>query len=249
MNSLDERQGDVRRSFLPGVAEKLGSYVYLLINPRDGRIFYVGKGKGDRCFAHLHEARTTAADSKGDYSKLRTIRDIENEGKVVRIDVLRHGLDDSTALAVEGAALDLLPLGDNRVSGHGHWGVGRMEIADVNSRYAAEPVTIDPTHRVLLIRISRQYQRGMSAAELYEATRKWWVASSRRTQRVEWVFAVYDGVVRAVFRVEEWETWENGKRLGFKGALDPQMEARYLGRDVSAYTVLGAQNPLRYVNC
>jgi hypothetical protein len=32
----------------PFVAEKLGNYVYLLIDPRDSRPFYVGKGTGKR---------------------------------------------------------------------------------------------------------------------------------------------------------------------------------------------------------
>jgi hypothetical protein len=34
-------------AFLPGVVERLGCYVYALVDPRDGRIFYVGKGKLD----------------------------------------------------------------------------------------------------------------------------------------------------------------------------------------------------------
>jgi hypothetical protein len=36
--------------FPPGVAEKLKTYVYRLIDPRNGETFYVGKGKGDRVF-------------------------------------------------------------------------------------------------------------------------------------------------------------------------------------------------------
>lgn len=32
----------------PGVTEKLGYYVYLYIDPRDGHPFYAGKGKGHR---------------------------------------------------------------------------------------------------------------------------------------------------------------------------------------------------------
>jgi hypothetical protein len=31
-------------------------YVYLLIDPRNGLPFYVGKGKGRRCYAHEKEA-------------------------------------------------------------------------------------------------------------------------------------------------------------------------------------------------
>jgi hypothetical protein len=40
-------------SLVPGVAEKLGYYVYALRDPtRSGAIFYVGKGQGDRVYQH-----------------------------------------------------------------------------------------------------------------------------------------------------------------------------------------------------
>lgn len=42
-------------AFPLGVAEKLQTYVYRLIDPRDGETFYVGKGRGDRVFAHIRE--------------------------------------------------------------------------------------------------------------------------------------------------------------------------------------------------
>ncbi|MCH7911203.1 MAG: hypothetical protein IIB38_16510 [Candidatus Hydrogenedentes bacterium] len=42
-----------RDRFPPGVAEHLKWYVYRLIDPRNGQTFYVGKGKGDRVFAHI----------------------------------------------------------------------------------------------------------------------------------------------------------------------------------------------------
>lgn len=31
---------------------KMGYYVYRLVDPRNGQTFYVGKGKGNRIFAH-----------------------------------------------------------------------------------------------------------------------------------------------------------------------------------------------------
>ena len=43
------------RSFKKGVAEELGFYVYRLIDPRNGQTFYVGKGRGDRVFAHIND--------------------------------------------------------------------------------------------------------------------------------------------------------------------------------------------------
>ena len=37
----------------PEVADRLGYYVYLYIDPRSDRPFYVGKGQGRRILAHL----------------------------------------------------------------------------------------------------------------------------------------------------------------------------------------------------
>lgn len=45
-----DRESD---AFPAGVAEKLKTYVYRLIDPRNGETFYVGKGRGDRVFAHV----------------------------------------------------------------------------------------------------------------------------------------------------------------------------------------------------
>ena len=36
-------------------------YTYELIDPRDGTVFYIGKGNGSRRYAHEKEARTLLA--------------------------------------------------------------------------------------------------------------------------------------------------------------------------------------------
>ena len=40
------------KSFKQSVKEALKYYVYALVDPRDKRIFYVGKGIGDRVYQH-----------------------------------------------------------------------------------------------------------------------------------------------------------------------------------------------------
>ena len=40
-------------SFPPEVSAELKTYVYRLIDPRNGETFYVGKGRGNRVFAHI----------------------------------------------------------------------------------------------------------------------------------------------------------------------------------------------------
>lgn len=243
----------------PGVEERIGFYVYLLIDPRTDRAFYVGKGTGSRCFGHIEEARNTTRDSVGDYPKLQAIREIEEAGHLVRIEILRHGLDEPTAFHVEAAAIDLLGVDDlhNRVVGQHATVLGRMSVADINAEYGATPVVIDPSHQAVLIRISRQYTPGMTGNEIYEATRKWWRIGERRHKATH-VMAAHGGLVRAVYAIDQWirPTAEEiaadppmETRWGFVGHPDPAWESRYLFGDVTAYLSQGNQNPIRYINC
>jgi hypothetical protein len=254
------------RRWRPGVAEKLSYYVYLLIDPRNEKPFYVGKGIGDRCFAHIDEARKTEKDSSGDYPKLKTIREIEKHGQV-RIDLLRWGLEgpegEQTAFAIEAAAIDLLRLDlDVRASGLTR-GKGRISAREVDITLGATPANFDPDHRLMLVRVARQFRVDMDEEALYVATRQWWVIGAERmklgtSRSPEWALAVYRGVVRAVYRIERWrppsakqivaEPQLKG-RWAFTGKLDPELTKRYVGSDVSAKLPLSAQNPIRYVNC
>ena len=45
------------KEFNAYIQEKLGWYVYCLRDPRDKKIFYIGKGKGNRVFAHANNAK------------------------------------------------------------------------------------------------------------------------------------------------------------------------------------------------
>lgn len=251
--------------FLPGVAERIDSYVYALIDPRrGGGIFYVGKGRDERCFSHVAAAHRTTAKSTRDFEMLDRIREIEADGRQVKIDLLRHGLDEDEAFLVESTVIDVLPNLTNRVGGRG---VRRMSVEETNASYSS-PTEIDPGHRVVLIRINRQFRRDMTEADLYEATRKFWrVGAPRRKlgskRAPEWAIAVYRGVARGVYRIEGWEEptaadireLRNRKgRWGFFGRRDTEMESVYLHRDVSAYlrnskTGNPSQTPIRYVNC
>jgi hypothetical protein len=247
----------MNEGFACGVTEQLGWYVYLLVDPRDDAVFYVGKGTGQRCFAHVGEARAMAADALGDYEKLSRIRAIEASGQSVDIQLLRHGLNEGEALLLEAACIDLLEHLTNRVAGHG-WATGLMSVAHANWLYGARPVELDPAHPVILVRINRSYRRGMPETGIYEATRKWWKIAAWRRQldqpgTPQWALGVANGIVRGVYRIEAWEQPGpadiaiDSKRIGrwgFRGHRDSALEARYLGGDVSQY--LTSQSPLRF---
>lgn len=44
-------------SFSKEVQKELKYYVYGLIDPRNGKVFYVGKGNGNRVFEHIKAER------------------------------------------------------------------------------------------------------------------------------------------------------------------------------------------------
>ena len=90
--------------FPSSVFEQLKYYVYLLKDPINDEIFYVGKGTGNRIFSHLNFALANPDRS----DKLNKIRAIRRRGEEVEHIILRHGLSENEALEVEAAILDFV---------------------------------------------------------------------------------------------------------------------------------------------
>jgi uncharacterized protein len=225
------------------VARRLGYYVYLYVDPRSNRPFYVGKGCGERVLAHL--------SATGDTRKAQVLNELRVAGLEPRLEILAHGLaDEETALRIEAAVIDLCGLGDltNEVRG---WR---------SIQLAAKPVTV--THPALLIRINRLYRHGMAEHELYEATRGVWKLGSRR-DGATYVLAVFEGVARQVYEIESWhragttpyqtrtqESVDRPDRWEFTGHVaSEELRSRYVGSSVAAYFPKGLQSPVVYVNC
>jgi len=242
--------------FRPGVAERLEAYVYLLIDPRNGLVFYVGKGRGDRAYAHAQAALAPQVEATESNLKLDTIRTIQASGEMVRLEILRHGMTDGEAFLVEGAAIDLLShhgqIGPGETAAtlsnlqRGHdVGRGISSVEDLAARYAARHVDIED--RLILIRPSNLWWEAKNDDERYEATRKWWRVDEARRSRYHHAAAVVDGIVRMVWKIDHWEQDPSLRRAAFTGSRDPQLEARYVWGDVSRFMPVGAQNPIRYV--
>jgi hypothetical protein len=75
-----------------------GYYVYLLINPITNKIFYVGKGKGKRSFAHYVEYKKGSVTNA---LKFHYIDQIISAGKEVEVKYFAVNLDEPTAFKIE----------------------------------------------------------------------------------------------------------------------------------------------------
>jgi hypothetical protein len=236
-------------------ADALKSYVYVYIDPRDEKPFYIGKGKADRLFSHLR--LDPQPDDPSESKKVLRIAELRAAGVEPRIDLLCYGLSDPEASLVEAAAIDLIgrpPLTNIMAGDHTH-GFGRVTSEDVITMLTAKPVVV--REPALLITINRLYRSGMSPLELYEATRGVWVVGPRR-DKAELALAVYQGVVREVYRIRAWHpagtlayqtrsdfrSDDVGRRWEFEGEIAGDVRDQYIDRSVGK----GGQNPIRYVN-
>jgi len=231
--------------------ESLGHYVYIYINPLDNKIFYVGKGKGNRVL-HLN-------DGKNDQCA-EIIDKIQKEGKEPLIEILVHGLnDDFVAKKIEAAAIDLIGIENlcNKIGGWESVDFGRMGLNELIPIYKKEKAIIDEP--VILIRINKLYHYGMTDRELYDATRGIWKIGENRDDAM-YAFAVFGGIVREVYKIREW--LPAGTTISSRGDLtddtrwefvgevaEETIREKYLFKSVEEYLPNHAQNPIRYVNC
>lgn len=234
-------------AFPPEVTEKLKSYVYRLIDPRNGETFYVGKGKGNRVFAHV-QARIEGDETS---DKLKRIHEIRAAGFEVAHVIHRHGLDDKTAYEVEAAVIDAYPGLTNVAGGQGSDDFGTMHAQEIVDRYEAEVAQF--RHKAILINVNRTAME----RSLYEATRYAWKISRKKAERADVVLAVRQGLIVGAFVAERWlpATPENfpgreavPERMGFVGKeASEAIKKLYIHKRLpDEYRKPGAANPIKY---
>ena len=117
------------------------------------------------------------------------------------------------------------------------------------------------TEPVLLIRIAKLYKVGMSAQQLYEATRGVWKLGPSKDS-AEYALSIADGVVKEVYSIGAWH--EAGAtsyttrlsaqvavpgRWEFSGKVaPPAVRDKYRGESVAHYFQKGNASPVNYIN-
>jgi hypothetical protein len=231
------------------VEKILKSYVYVYIDPRNGKPFYIGRGKGNRLFSHLSE--------KSEAKKVRQIAEIRRIGKEPRVEVLRYGLSDIEASLVEAASIDLIGKGKltNQMVGYHKGSFGRITSQRVISLLTAKKINVK--HKAILITINKLYRSDMTKEELYETTRGIWKVGEASRNKVEYAMALFQGIVLEVYRIKQWypagtlkyrirdtSHFKDSGRWEFSGSIAKDIRDEYVDFSVGK----AGQNPIRYVN-
>jgi len=211
--------------------EKLGYYVYALRNPLDGTIFYVGKGNGDRVLEHANgviaavdrEVGETVESLKND-----TIKKIHESGREVESFIVQHGLADGDhAYATESAVYGTLKLLaesldhqqfklTNKVAPPTFNSKGLRTVQQVLADYGQPAETSLIPHNSLLIKptLSGTWNPRMGREQVWEATRGWWLLNRDRLEKIRYVIAIPNFVIRGIWEVQasDWRQQRGGDR-------------------------------------
>ena len=270
---LDAKSKPSIKLFSEKAVEQLnGFYVYALIDPRNNQVFYIGKGIGNRVFSHEIESEKSPKSEK---AKLKRIQEIEAAGFDVKRVIVNWSMTESEAFAAEAALINMLSflsadMLTNAVAGH-HVHEA-MTVEDFDLLYGAEHLKQeDIQHSIMVIKINKLYRKGMNPKELYDIVRGNWRASmvSIQKRNVEYVFGVYNQLIVAVYKPDEWhyvrdridvpqiddldeETLERGKDRVYFVCQDyehlDKNQQFYLHKSIADLKVnQSSQNPITYL--
>ena len=180
-------------------------YVYGLIDPRTDRLFYIGKGTGNRVFQHVAESGKHPDSEK---EKLRIIKEIEESGYQVKHILINWGLCEPEAFASEASLINLLnylsPASlSNIVSGH--HSTGCLTVEEIERQFGAELLQEqDFKHKLLVIKVNKLYHRHMSEQELYDIVRGVWRADIQKDRQTDYVLGVYNNLIIGCYKPTRW---------------------------------------------
>ncbi|MDR2106128.1 MAG: hypothetical protein LBP24_01820 [Coriobacteriales bacterium] len=243
-------------SFSKETQNKLRSYVYTYTDPRNGKVFYVGKGERNRCFAHLGRSE----------DEFRARLDaIHATGLEPLIDILASGLDENDALAIEAAVIETYGIGNllNKARGKE---VRKKSVEDIERENTHDKIDVDNLlHSVLRISITTTYPTidPHDSFALYEITRACWSfdhgpKAALDASLVPYALASYYDRVMEVYKVKGWYDCNDimhskrhyrdkgsGKRWAFVGNIAEEPVRKLYVNKLLPPRAQGDANPLK----
>lgn len=200
----------------------LKSYVYALRDPRDGEVFYVGKGTGERILQHVTESGKNPMSEK---AKLKRIKDIEANGLKVEHLFLRTGMDDNLAFAIEQAVIDAFLANratsngvsrlTNLVAGHEHNELGLASLETVLAKHgkAKTPPIKEP---ILVLKLNQLWEPDMNPESLLKVSQGVWRVGKDIREKAQIALVISFGIIRGVYEIDR-DGWKPASKDEDKG--------------------------------
>lgn len=230
------------KEFSREVIEKLNHYVYRLVDPRNGKTFYVGEGCGNRVFNHINAVdmsfyqnneflteQDKQTEENDDPAKIKRIVDIKSKGLEVIHIIQRWGMDEKTAFEVESAFIDYFGLEQltNKIKGHKEER-GMRWTDELEQQFTAKTFVEDENcPKYILIKIKDYYinqNGGIENNGIYKTVRWCWKINPSKANKYPYVLAVRYGIVVGVYQINEngWKMVKNSNRAYFDGVEAPE---------------------------
>ena len=234
--------------------ENIKYYVYGLWDPFSKEYFYIGKGSGNRVFSHVRQKiRDRDKDPKFDrIEKLKAVGGPE-------INILRHGLTEYEAFLIESTIIDVLGVDQiaNKVRGLDSQRFGIMSAKNLDAQYKG--IEFRGKEPSICFKINKAWRKQMSVDDLYNVVRGDWRVNINRAKKARFGIGVYHGIIRAIYKIENWEKSTHHRdgrqvdpakpqRWHFKGVVDERMQ-KYVGYSLLKHPNHKVTGPLFYINC
>lgn len=206
------------------IEERLQCYVYVY-RTLGGRVFYVGKGGGSgagnsRVLHHFDEAEDALKRRiPPATAKLRAILETWKQEQRVDWFITRHGLDEATAMHVEAALIDAVPMtpnGEIANACRGEIAHGLLLSDEVSALGASRVSPTNPFGKVFVFQIQNALEEKRS---LFDAIRGVWRVNevNRSLDAPVMAVGVRGGISQIVCSIDEW--LPVGNKYAFNGAV------------------------------
>lgn len=243
--------------FSKEVIEELKYYVYRLVDPRNGETFYVGKGKGNRVFAHAfcalnsYNGEEYLTENDDDYNlKCDRIRSIKNEGLEVIYIIQKYGLEERDAFIIESTLIDVYSINNiltNKIKGFDSYKgpINALTLEKNLSLEEYEDSLANPKYMIIKI---KEHNLVLNGCDVYETVRAAWKIDVKKAAKYKYVLAVINGVVREVFEVYEWHSAKDQNRYEFSGKkANDSVRNVFIDKKIpSKYRKKGQASPVLY---
>lgn len=231
--------------FSPEVCKKLNYYVYKLIDPTNGEVFYIGKGSNNRIFDHCKGALGKNDQNENEFDlKNDRIKKILSSGLDVLPVIVRYGLEEDDAFIVESVLINEYPGLTNAQSGHDS-DYGPVSAWQIEYLLKAEPAQMD---RSMLILKTNDAWYIPHLNDIRNARKiGTWRLNIDNAKKYNYVALVVNRLFKNIFIVSEKDWYEDDGRWGFNGkTAEKDVLERYVERKIPEEMCVHSSQPVRY---